>query len=229
MSSQQLIKLGAGIGLGIGGYVASQKLKKLDCDWTTFHSKMNPEYFRDRIIWITGASAGIGAALSRYLCSLRVNVRLVLTARREAVLLQMKQELLDEYGEMQEDHIMVLPMDLNCSDTVYLRNSYKSILSHFGVKCIDILINNAGFSMRSFAVDFAEQDTVDMVNVNLITPIVLTKMVLHDILHSHRGADSAHVFGHIVNISSVAARYLPPTRTRFVINHNNSCTLRDNQ
>ena len=129
------------------------------------------------------------------------------------LLKQLKQELMEKYGAANHD-IMVLPMDLNSTDIDYLRGRYQSILNHFGVDHIDILINNAGFSMRSYAVDFAEQDTVDMVTTNLTTPIVLTKMVLQDIIKGPTSGKKP--FGHIVNISSVAARYLPPTRTSYV-------------
>lgn len=73
---------------------------------------------------------------------------------------------------------------------------------------------HCALSMRSFAVDFAERDTVDMVTTNLTTPIVLTKMVLSDIVNV--AGSGLTPFGHIVNISSVAARYLPPTRTSYV-------------
>ena len=63
-------------------------------------------------------------------------------------------------------------MDLNTTNIEYLRAKYEAILSYFGAKSIDILINNAGFSMRSFAVDFGEQDSIDMIRTNLISPII---------------------------------------------------------
>lgn len=172
MSTQQMLKAGAAIGCGIGSFLAVRKWNSMDCDWTTFHSEMKvriqisirsvspcsllpfpsifqPEYFRERVIWITGASAGIGLALCRYLCSLNVNVRLIVTARREPLLKQLQRELVDKYWMKQRD-VMVLPMDLNCSDIEYLRGRYHSILSHFGVDSIDILINNAGFRFTPF-------------------------------------------------------------------------------
>ena len=204
-----LLKIGTVVGsIGVASYLAN-KWSQMDCDWTTYHSKLNKDFFSNRIIWITGASSGIGEALVHYIASLKTNCKFILTARRETKLNVLKQQITNKYGH-KSANIFVLPMDLNTTNIEYLRAKYEAILSYFGAKSIDILINNAGFSMRSFAVDFGEQDSIDMIRTNLISPIVLTKMVLSDMINSDEQS------GQIVNVSSVAARYMPATRTSYV-------------
>ena len=77
-----LVKGVAGI-LGLCGIYAAYQYKQMDCDWTTWHKTMDKEYFRNKIIWITGCSSGIGKALAQYLASLDVGVKLIISARRE--------------------------------------------------------------------------------------------------------------------------------------------------
>merc|ERR1712037_669898 len=98
---------------------------------------------------------------------------------------------------------MVLALDLSNKDINYYDTKYKSILKHFGVSSIDILVNNAGVSMRSTLVDFDIKDGTDMIQINLVSPIILTKLVLNDIVKNNKNKDS---FGHIVNIESVISR-----------------------
>eukprot|EP00484_Ammonia_sp_Unknown_P019513 CAMPEP_0197042090 /NCGR_PEP_ID=MMETSP1384-20130603/18531_1 /TAXON_ID=29189 /ORGANISM="Ammonia sp." /LENGTH=315 /DNA_ID=CAMNT_0042473129 /DNA_START=42 /DNA_END=989 /DNA_ORIENTATION=+ len=173
----------------------------MDCDWTTWHKTLDKSYFNSKIIWITGCSSGIGKALAEHLASLQVGTKLVISARRESKLQQLKQELTDKYSDAE---IMVLPMDLSETNVAYYQEKYNSVLQHFGVNCIDILINNAGVSMRSTFLDFDIKDSIDMLQINLVSPIILTKLVLTDM---HRFYDDErHRFGHIVSIGSMISR-----------------------
>ncbi len=70
-------------------------------------------------------------------------------------------------------------------------------------------VYSLGFSMRSYLVDFAEQDSIDMIQTNLMTPIILTKLA--DIIKDSKTSNNDK-FGHIVMIASAAARLYPPTR-----------------
>jgi len=82
-------------------------------------------------------------------------------------------------------------------------------LEYFNIKSIDILVNNAGFSQRTYFIDFNENDNLKMLNVNLTTPLILSKLVLNDIINDD------NISGHIVNISSVAGRLNPSCRTTY--------------
>jgi len=193
----------------VSGGLLYWKWRRMDSDLSTYFSRLQPEYFRDRIIWITGASSGIGEALCYHAASLNVGVKLVISARRHQLLQQLQERLIADCN-MRRSDVFVLPMHLNTTDVTYLNDKYQSILRHFNVRSIDILVNNAGFSMRSVLVDFDDNDAVDMVQTNLTAPIVLSKLVLSDILSDE---SSSQQFGHIVNVSSVAARFLPATRS----------------
>ena len=139
-----LKKVGAAVGaIGLASYLAKRRWNNMDCDYTTYTSQLNPEYYRNRIIWITGASTGIGKALTYYIASLNVGVKLVLTARRDQLLNYIKSEITNKYS-IPDKNIYILPMDLNTNNKDYLSTKYRTILNFFNVKSIDILINNAG-------------------------------------------------------------------------------------
>merc|ERR1712228_976868 len=122
--------MGKQIGFGLSGLGIASLLyeayrwKHMDCDWTTagmiLPRSVNPSYFKNRIVWITGASSGIGRALCYYLISLKVSVKLIISSRRVAVLNHLKQDLLAKnkntiYGT----DIFVLPMDLTKKSIKY--------------------------------------------------------------------------------------------------------------
>ena len=219
-----------------------KKWRKMDADFTTFHSKLNGSYFDNKIIWITGASSGIGKTLAYHITSLNTkNTKLVLSARRETKLNEIKTDILEKYGgnknknknknNIKPDDIYILPLDLNETDTAYYISQYNSILKHFNTDRIGILINNAGFSMRSSFVDFDIKDTLNMIQVNLVSPIILTKLVLDDMKkNTNRNTNSGvntsssnanqlpfSRTGHIVNISSVSGRLWPATRSSYSV------------
>merc|ERR1719410_1216967 len=140
-------------------------------------------YFKNRIVWITGASSGIGKALCYYLISLKVGVKLIISARRAAVLNHLKQDLIEKnkntvYGT----DIYVLPMDLAKKSIKYYRKQYESIKTAFDVSSIDILINVAGIAMLSDFESFPAQKSANMIQVNLVSPIILSNLVLSDII-----------------------------------------------
>jgi NADP-dependent 3-hydroxy acid dehydrogenase YdfG len=93
------------------------------------------------VVWITGASSGIGEALAKQYA--RQGAKLVLSARRVAELERVKQACI-ELGSAASD-VFVLPMDLLKVDD--MPEQVELVLSHFGQ--LDVLINNAGISQGS--------------------------------------------------------------------------------
>ncbi|XP_038969176.1 dehydrogenase/reductase SDR family member 7-like isoform X4 [Rattus norvegicus] len=91
----------------------------------------------DKVVWITGASSGIGEELAFQLSKL--GVCLVLSARRGQELERVKRRCL-ENGNLKEKDILVLPLDL--ADTSSHDIATKTVLQEFGR--IDILVNNGG-------------------------------------------------------------------------------------
>jgi short-subunit dehydrogenase len=152
--------------------------------------------FKDQVVWITGASSGIGEALA-YAFS-REGAKLILSGRREAELERVRQSC-----DGSKDRIFVLPLDLTQFDLFSEKTAVAQ--NHFGR--IDILVNNGGISQRSlvretdFAIDLA------VMNTNYFGSVGLTKAVLPAML--------ARRSGHIVVISSLMGYLDTPLRSAY--------------
>ncbi|XP_046579945.1 dehydrogenase/reductase SDR family member 7-like [Haliotis rubra] len=170
------------------------RLITADCDlvlqWASKFGK-SPKRLRGKVVWVTGASSGIGESLVYELAS--VGCRLVLSARREEELNRVKKQCLT-CGPLQDNDIMVVPLDMvkqhEHADAV------KKVLQHF--KQIDILVNNAGRSQRAEWVKTSVVVDREMLETNVLGPLSLTKAVLPDMI--------ARRDGHIVVMSSVAGK-----------------------
>ncbi|MBS3804649.1 MAG: SDR family oxidoreductase [Oleiphilaceae bacterium] len=165
--------------------------------------KKNPsadlEYFRDKVVWITGASSGIGEALAVALAG--HGAKLVLSARREAEL-QRVAERCHQAGAMKAN-VLVLPLDVTETDSLTERTN--TVLDHF--ERIDLLMNNAGLSQRSRCIDTDLSVYRKLLDVDVLGQIALTKEVLPHMLTRRSG--------HIVITSSVAGKVGVPNRTGY--------------
>ncbi len=137
------------------------------------------------IALVTGASSGIGAALSAELR--RLGARLVLTGRSTQRLAAIAQP---------DD--LVLPGDL--SDASFRETLIHHSRDHFGR--VDILVNNAGYGLYAPPTRSPLGDVRDMFELNLFSPLHLIQLAAP--LMKARGS------GMIVNISSVAGRLTLP-------------------
>ena len=146
-----------------------------------------------KVIWITGASSGIGEALARSASS--DNTTLILSGRRVDALQSLADELSAE--------TLVLPFEV--TDYSALADIVDQAWAWQGH--VDVLVNNAGISQRCLAIDAKPEIYTELINIDLIAPIWLTQLQLS------RMADSGG--GHIVAISSVAGRIGAPLRTAY--------------
>lgn len=144
-------------------------------------------------VWITGASSGIGAATAKRLAIDGAN--LVLSARRQDRLEQLTAEIEQLAPACQ---IEVCPVDV--SDRVAMQQLGKKLAASGGV---DILINNAGIMPISPLLSGRVDEWEAMIDVNI-------KGVLYAINAVYSGMVEKQS-GHIVNISSVAARVTFPS------------------
>ena len=94
-----------------------------------------------KVVWITGASSGIGQALA--LEYVRQGAVVILSARRESILNEVKKECVDA-GAL-EQNVLVLPVDVTQEES--LESNTEKAFAFKGR--IDLLINNAGISQRS--------------------------------------------------------------------------------
>ncbi|WP_417517185.1 SDR family oxidoreductase [Marinobacter sp.] len=153
----------------------------------------------DRVIWITGASSGIGEALAARFA--QEGARLVLSARRESELERVAAHCRGK--GLGADQVLVLPLDV--TDWEALPGAVQTALNQFGH--IDLLINNAGVSQRSLCVDTEMSVYRQLMEVDVMGQIALTKAVLPHMLE--RGA------GHIAVTASVAGKVGAPLRTGY--------------
>lgn len=143
--------------------------------------------------WITGASSGIGEALAKAFLADGGNC--ILSGRNV--------EALQGVAAGAEDRCLVLPFD--AASYAAIPAQVDKAIRFTG--SVDMLVNNAGISQRSLAVDTDFSVYQRIVDVDLLAPIALTQALL-----PHLVAQGA---GHVVMISSVAGKAGVPMRTAY--------------
>ncbi len=154
-------------------------------------------YLTNKVIWITGASSGIGEALVYELS--KKKTKLILSARRKAELERVKGNC---PPAIQAD-IRILPLDLEKSETLKL--SVEAALQLFGH--VDILINNGGIRLGSLITETPLDADRKVMEVNYFGAIGLTKYLLPHFI--------SRKMGHYVNISSVTGIFGTPYRSAY--------------
>ena len=149
--------------------------------------------FKGKVVWITGASSGIGEALAHAFHGEGAHV--VLSARRVAELNRVAGDLADGAGEH-----MVVPLDL--ADEASLSKAAELVRERFGR--VDILVNNAGRTLRATIAKTRMNVFRDLFETNFFGPLALAKLVM-----------TAQDGGRIVVISSIAAKYSTPLRSGY--------------
>ena len=151
----------------------------------------------NKVIWVTGASSGIGEALA-YELSKR-GARLILSARRKEELERVKSNC----RQLSPGNIQILPMDLIQSHT--LQSVTEDAVKLFGH--IDILINNGGLGQRSLIRDTSLDVDRQLMEVNYFGTITLTKYLLPHLIQRHQG--------HVVTITSLTGKFGTPYRSAY--------------
>ena len=149
--------------------------------------------FTGKVWWITGASSGIGAALAEALAA--KGALLILSGRNEAALRDVAGRLATES--------LILPFE--ATDFARVPAVVERAWAWRGG--VDGLVNNAGISQRSLAVDTAFEVYERIVAVDLMAPIRLTQELLPRMVSAGGG--------HIVAISSVAGIVGAPLRAAY--------------
>jgi short-subunit dehydrogenase len=134
---------------------------------------------QDRVIVITGASSGIGAATAR--AAAAAGARVVLAARRE----DRVRELADELGD-------AVAVRCDVTDRAQVTSLVQAALAAFGR--IDVLVNNAGQGLQAEIEQLSLDDFRDVLELNLVAPLAAMQAVLPTMRQQGEGA--------IVNVSS---------------------------
>ena len=144
--------------------------------------------FKDKVIWITGASSGIGEALAFEFA--KQEARLILSARREDEL-----KRIGTLTKLTDLDLLILPFDLE--NTSNASGLTAQVINKFGR--IDMLINNGGHSQRSEAMETSIDIDRQLMEVNYFSHVNLTKAVLPYMKRQKSGQ--------IVVISSIAGKF----------------------
>jgi short-subunit dehydrogenase len=148
--------------------------------------------YKDKVIWITGASSGIGKAFAEYLH--KQGAKLILSALD-------KQELEPVVKKL--DGAFSLCFDVSNFDA--LPEITKQAISQWGH--IDILINNAGITQRALAKDSSFDVYRRLIDIDLMAPIALTQLVTPHMRSRGKGK--------IVAVASVSGKFGAPLRTAY--------------
>ncbi len=151
--------------------------------------------FQGKVVWITGASSGIGEALAYEFA--RQGAQLVLSARRREALDRVRAAC------SHPQRHLVLPLDM--SQISQLPQHVDAVLQKFGR--IDVLLNNAGISQRSLVKDTALEVDRRIMEVDFFAPVALTKAVLPCMLTAGRGQ--------LVAVASLVGLVATPYRSAY--------------
>ena len=140
----------------------------------------------DKTALITGATSGIGKACAKALAKLGVD--LVLTGRREARLVTLKEKLEEKY----DIEVKILCFDV--SNQIEVEKTLTNLLTEYE---IDILINNAGLALGIEKLDEGSlSNWENMIDTNIKGLLYVSKIIMAQMREKNKG--------HIINMGSIA-------------------------
>ncbi len=151
--------------------------------------------YHEQTIWITGASSGIGKALALELH--QRGATLILSSRRMEALEEVRQAC------AQLERVHLAPLDLQ--DYSSLAPIAQQVITAHGP--IDYLVNNGGVSQRAYAVDTALAVDAQIMDINFMGTVALTKAVLPHLQERQQGK--------VVTVTSMVGKYGTPKRSTY--------------
>lgn len=152
--------------------------------------------FKDKRVWITGASSGIGEAMARQLSG--IASLLIISGLEGDDLLKIK----DEIGNK---HTIVEALPFDLGDFIQVERAAAEVLEKHGG--VDILINNGGISQRGLVNETTMAVDRHIMEVNFFSPVLLTKLMLPAMLKQGTG--------HIAATSSMVGKFGFPLRSSY--------------
>lgn len=152
-----------------------------------------PHSLHGKVALVTGASAGIGAAVARRLAA--AGAKVAMCARRLERLDQLRAKI---EAATAGAEVLSLPCDLSQAQSIV--PMFDAVRERFGG--VDILINNAGLGRHAPLMSGATEDWKEMFDVNVLALCVCTREAVADM---RKRGDS----GHVVHISSMASHRVP--------------------
>ncbi len=152
-------------------------------------------YWKNKTVWITGASSGIGEAVARTLAP--TGAKIILSSRRESVLETLKNSLPNQHRHF------ILPLDVSNAPTLAtIMVENKDLL-----ETVDVLINNAGISQRSLTWEASPESERQLMETNFFGAVTVARTVLPGMMKRNSG--------NIVVLSSPAGKFGFPLRSSY--------------
>ena len=152
--------------------------------------------YKDKTVWITGASSGIGAELARQFA--REGARVIISSHEAEELEGVRKEL-----EPVSKDVHTVVFNLGNPDEVLA--TARKVLKEFDR--VDVLMNNGGISTRSEALDTSLEIDRRIMEIDYFSGVILTKAVLPEMIKNG--------YGHIGVTSSISGKFGWPLRSAY--------------
>jgi NAD(P)-dependent dehydrogenase (short-subunit alcohol dehydrogenase family) len=143
-------------------------------------------YWKDKIVLVTGGSSGLGRVIAEAFAA--AGAKIVIAALEGDAVRKAA-------AEMQADGADVLGVQADITQQADVDRLFADALASYGR--LDVLVNNAGRSMRGKVLDTTPEQFRDLMELNLIALVRCTRAAAPHLLQSR---------GHVVNIGSLAAK-----------------------
>jgi len=147
------------------------------------------------VIWITGATSGIGKALFKQYS--KTDSKLIISGRNKDGLIGLKT------GSKKPENVFALPLDL--SEPHNFPHKVNEAIQAFGR--IDVLINNGGISQRSLIIETTHEVDRRIMEVNFFGTVGLSKTLLPHFVENKSG--------HFAVVSSLVGKFGSPYRSSY--------------
>jgi len=143
-------------------------------------------YFQDRVVLVTGSSSGLGRAIAEEFAE----------AGAKIVIVGLEAPDVDRVAEeMRSSGVDALGLAANLTQQDDVDALFERTVDHYGR--LDVLVNNAGRSMRGKVLETTPEQFRDLIELNLIATVRCTRAAVPHLLKQR---------GHVVNIGSLAAK-----------------------
>jgi short-subunit dehydrogenase len=152
--------------------------------------------YKDKTVWITGASSGIGAELARQFAA--EGARVIISSHEEEELEGVRKGLEPISREV---HSVVF----NLGNPEEVKSTAEKVLKEFGR--VDVLMNNGGISTRAEALETPMEMDRRIMEIDYFSGVILTKALLPKMIENG--------YGHIGVTSSISGKFGFPLRSSY--------------
>lgn len=154
---------------------------------------------------VTGASAGIGTEIAKYLAVLGYD--LILTARSEDKLQKVRRMILKRYPERT---VLVIPADLSRREECF--RLHEEVCARAGKENVGFVANNAGRGVYGLFLETDLQQELELIDLNVTSVHILSKLFLRDMTENGQGV--------LMNVGSCAGFMSGPTFSSYYASKN---------